>query len=125
MRVNKQTNTERLPMTDAVLENPIDLINNLQTQIQALEHQLAIARQSLTESRADFSDYLKWLRTYGVIPLYLGHEDFEVAREKILHREPNLVSVLDQVWLLTHASVDETVKSELIRAFNSGHEIWR
>lgn len=112
-------------MTDSILENPIDLINNLQSQIRALEHQLVIARQSLTESRADFSDYLKWLRTYGVVPMYLGHEDFEVAREKILHREPNLASVLDQVWLLTHASVDEAVKSELIMAFNSGHEIWR
>jgi hypothetical protein len=112
-------------MTDSVLENPIDLINNLQSQIRALEHQLVIARQSLTESRADFSDFLKWLRTYGVIPMYLGHDNFEIAREKILHREPNLVSVLDQVWLLSNASVDKTVKSELIRAFNSGHDIWR
>lgn len=112
-------------MTDIVLEDPIGVINNLQIRVQNLERELNLERQRNVDSRAAYmADCLRYLRLNGVITLYVGAQEFSKTRDTVLSREPQLDQVMDQVWELSHAPLDDSVKLAIATASDHGNTRW-
>ena len=112
-------------MSDIVLEAPIGVINSLQIRIQSLERELELERQRNVETNAVYmADCLKYLRLHGVISLYVGAQEFSTARDAVLSREPQLSPVMGQVWELSRAPLDDSVKSAIAIATDHGNTRW-
>ena len=112
-------------MSDIVLEAPIGVINSLQIRIQSLERELELERQRNVETNAVYmADCLKYLRLHGVISLHVGAQEFSATRDAILSRDPQLSPVMDQVWELSRAPLDDSVKSAIATATDHGNTRW-
>jgi hypothetical protein len=70
------------------------------------------------------AECLKYLRLHGVITLYVGAQEFSKARDAVLSRDPQLNPVIDQVWELSRAPLDDSVKSAIATASDHGNTRW-
>lgn len=112
-------------MTDFALEDPIGVINSLQIRVQNLERELALERQRCVESNVIYmANCLKYLRLHGVISMHVGAQEFSATRDAILSRDPQLSPVMDQVWELSRAPLDDSVKSAIATATDHGNTRW-
>lgn len=70
------------------------------------------------------TESVRRLRLHGVIPLYIGAEDFDKVRSDVRRSSPLLVSAMEEVWQLLSAPMPETAKSALFAAANHGMCRW-
>ena len=107
------------------LQEPIAVINTLQSRIGQLERQLQIEQTAIQDQfEPVVHDAVRRLRIHGVIPLYVGTEDFDKVRADVRRSSPLLVSAMEEAWLLQSAPVPETAKSALFAAANHGMNRW-
>lgn len=107
------------------LQEPIAVINTLQSRIDQLERQLQMERAAAQDKYEQVvNDAVRRLRLHGVIPLYVGDEDFDKVRADVRRSSPLLVSAMEEVWLLQSAPVPESARSVLFSAANHGMNRW-
>jgi hypothetical protein len=107
------------------LQDPIAVINTMQSRIGQLERQLQKEREAAQNQYEQVvHDSVRRLRLHGVIPLYVGAEDFDKVRADVRRSSPLLVSAMEETWLLQSAPVPEAAKSALFAAANHGMNRW-
>lgn len=111
--------------TTPQLQNPIAVINTLQSRIDQLERQLQMERAAAQNKYEQVvNEAVRRLRLHGVIPLYVGAEDFDKVRADVRRSSPVLVSAMEEVWLLQNAPVPASARSVLFSAANHGMNRW-
>ncbi|MDR9836989.1 MULTISPECIES: hypothetical protein [Herbaspirillum] len=113
------------------LDDPIGLINLLQKQNAKLQQQVNSLENQCNEyqQRLEFGDpsyassFLKSLRSYGVIPLYVGYageaKTFSDMVSKAVLDSPSTV-----IWSLERAPIPDEAKAALKKAANGGLDKW-
>jgi hypothetical protein len=111
--------------TTLKLQDPIAVINSMQSRIDQLDRQLQAERAAAQGNYEKvIYDAVRRLRLHGVIPLYVGAEDFEQVRSDVRKSSPLLISAMEETWLLQSAPVPDTAKSALFAAANHGMNRW-
>ena len=107
------------------IHDPAGVISSLQARIQALEGQLLRERREAQERQSEvISSALRRLRLHGVVPLHVGKQDLATLRESVGKVSPLLSQAIGEVWMLSAAPVDESVKITLQEAANFGNNRW-
>ena len=111
--------------TTSELQDPIAVINTMQVRIDQLERQQQIEREAAqNQYELVVHDSVRRLRLHGVIPLYVGADDFDKVRSDVRRSSPLLVSAIEEAWLLQNAPVADAAKSALLAAANHGMNRW-
>lgn len=107
------------------ITDPTGVINSLQARIEALTSQLQCERLAAKNSHASVvEDALRTLRLHGVVPMYVGKDDFTTLSESVAKSSPFLYKALDQVWMLAGAPVSEAVKTAIQDSAKNGMNRW-
>lgn len=107
------------------IHDPAGVIDSLQARIQALEAQLQREKREAQESQSEvIRSALRRLRLHGVVPLHVGKQDLAALRESVGKDYPLLSQAIGEVWMLSAAPVDESVKTSLQEAANFGNNRW-
>ena len=112
-------------VTTSELQDPIAVINTMQSRIDQLKRQLQAERAAAQGNYEKVvNDAVRRLRLHGVIPLYVGVEDFDQVRSDVRKSSPLLIGAIEETWLLHSAPVPDTAKSALLAAANHGMNRW-
>lgn len=113
------------------IDDPVGLINLLQKQNAKLQQQVNTLENLCSEyqKQIEFRDpsyassFLKSLRNYGVIPLYVGYageeKTFSDMVSKAVVDYPSAV-----IWSLERAPIPDEAKAALKKAANGGLNKW-
>lgn len=107
------------------LQDPIAVINTMQSRIAQLEQQLRMERTATQDNyRSVVNDSVRRLRLHGIIALNVRDTDFDKLREEVRKSSPCLIDAIEEVWHLQNAPVPEEVKAALFAAANGGMDRW-
>lgn len=107
------------------ITDPAGVINSLQARIEDLMSQLQCERRAAKDGHASVvEDALRTLRLHGVVPMYVGKDDFTTLSEGVAKSSPFLYKALDQVWMLAGAPVPEAAKTAIQDAAKNGMNRW-
>lgn len=107
------------------LQDPIAVINSLQSRIGQLERQLQMERIAAQEKYPLMvSESVRRLRLHGIIALNVRATNFDKLREEVRKSSPCLIDSIEEVWHLQNAPVPEEVKAALFAAANGGMDRW-
>ncbi|WP_158534247.1 hypothetical protein [Paracidovorax avenae] len=125
-----QENVQATQMTTGEAGGPrsaaANAIEYLEAKVVYLEGQLHGVQEAARNANAEkLGDSLRRLRLHGVIPLYVGAKDAAALRAEVESASPELLSVLDQVWMLPDAPATSEVVRSMAAAAGDGMSRWR